>query len=64
MGTPDQIVEAPRAHAPGLKQTYNPCNPYQPIRDMRSALEAWSRHLKSILAGRKGRAKVIPLARP
>jgi integrase len=51
LGTLDPIVEAVLGHTPpGLKRTYNR---YQPIREMRVALDAWSTELDDLLAANR-----------
>lgn len=62
LGTLDAIVEAVLGHtATKLKRTYNR---YQPVREMRSALQAWSTGLERIVEGRADEgAKVLPMAR-
>lgn len=51
MGTLDAVVEAVLGHTPPkLKRTYNR---YQPIKEMRVALEAWSSALDRIARGKR-----------
>jgi integrase len=53
MGTLDAVVEAVLGHTrPKLKRTYNR---YQPIREMRVALDAWSSALDRIVRGKSVR---------
>jgi integrase len=60
LGTLDPIVEAVLGHAqPGLRATYNR---YQPLREMRTALDAWDRHVTGIVSGRDQGA-VVAFAR-
>jgi integrase len=61
LGALDAIVEAVLGHTPPkLKRTYNR---YQPVREMRSALQAWSAHLERIVAGQAAAAaRVLPMA--
>jgi hypothetical protein len=50
MGTLDAVVEAVLGHTPAkLKRTYNR---YQPIKEMRVALDAWSSALDRIVKGK------------
>jgi integrase len=61
LSTLDAIVEAALGHTPPkLKRTYN-C--YQPVREMRSALQAWSVQLERIVAGQAAAAATaLPVA--
>jgi integrase len=53
MGTLDAVVEAVLGHTPPkLKRTYNR---YQPIKEMRVALDAWSAALDRIVGSKPGR---------
>jgi integrase len=62
MGVAPHIAQAILGHAlPRIEGTYNR---YEPVPEMRAALEAWSDRLSSLLAGQTRRAQVIPLARP
>jgi integrase len=61
LGTPDYVVDAVLGHTPQkLKRTYNR---YQPVREMRVWLTAWSSELERIVAGKAARADVVPLVR-
>jgi integrase len=61
LGTPDYVVDAVLGHTPQkLKRTYNR---YQPVREMRVRLAAWSSELERIIAGKTLRGDVVPLVR-
>lgn len=61
LGTPEHIIDAVLGHTPQkLKRTYNR---YQPIREMRASLAAWSAELERIVAGKTTRGDVVPLVR-
>ena len=60
LGTLDTIVEHVLGHAqPGLKATYNR---YQPLREMRTALDSWSRHVDAIVSGEAKADNVVSFA--
>lgn len=61
LGAPDFVVDAVLGHTPQkLKRTYNR---YQPIRETRVWLTAWSLELERIVAGKAARGDVVPIAR-
>jgi integrase len=61
MGVSQDVSEAILSHAlPRLIRTYDR---YEPVPEMRAALEAWSARLEGIVTGDSRRAVVVPLAR-
>jgi hypothetical protein len=61
MGVSQEVSEAILSHAlPRLIRTYDR---YEPVPEMRAALEAWSARLEGIVTGESRRAVVVPLAR-
>lgn len=60
MGTLSDVVECVLGHSlPELQRTYQV---YTPMREMRTALEAWSRRLDMIVSGAQQRAEVVPFS--
>ena len=60
MGVALHIAQAILGHAlPRIEGTYNR---YEPVPEMRAALEAWSDRLSALLGGQTRRAQVVPLA--
>lgn len=61
MGVSQDVSEAILSHAPPrIIRTYDR---YEPVPEMRAALEAWSARLEEIVSGETRRAVVVPLAR-
>ena len=63
LGTPSAIVSAVLGHTPPGPAATLIYNRYTPVREMRSALEAWAAHLAGILSGEPRRGDVVPLLR-
>ena len=61
MGVSLDVSEAILSHAPPrIIRTYDR---YEPVPEMRAALEAWSARLEGIVSGETRKAVVVPLAR-
>jgi len=61
MGVSQDVSEAILSHAPPrIIRTYDR---YQPVPEMRAALDAWSARLDAIVSGELRKAVVVPLAR-
>jgi integrase len=61
MGVSQEVSEAILSHAPPrIIRTYDR---YEPVPEMRAALEAWSARLEGIVSGEARKAVVVPLAR-